>query len=167
MNDEVTLWKGSPSQWLNFWPFVFTILVATGIGVGGVFFFPLWVALVIPLIYGGWRHLLVKWQTFELTSERLRVTKGVINQRIDEVELYRVKDHLLVRPFWMRITGLATVLLETSDRTLPTVEIPAVRGGAELREQIRKQVELIRDKKRVREVDMEETITPESFGHEG
>ena len=161
MSEESTLWKGSPSQWLNLWPFTFAILLAAGIGVGGAFSPPAWIGLVLPLIYLIWKYLVVRTQVFELTTERLRITKGIINQRIDEVELYRVKDHLMVRPFWMRVAGLGTIILETSGRTLPNLTIPAIKGGVELREQLRRQVEDIRDRKRVREMDLEETITPD------
>jgi hypothetical protein len=80
----------------------------------------------------------------------------VINQHIDEIELYRVKDTLALRPWWMRLTGLASISMETSDRTLPSLAIPAIRDGMEMRETLRKQVELQRDKKRVREMDFDD-----------
>ena len=89
--------------------------------------------------------------------DRLRITNGVVNQHIDEIELYRVKDTLMVRTWWMRLTGLATLTLQTSDRSLPHLVIPAIANGVDLREQLRKQVELQRDSKRVREMDFDET----------
>ncbi len=75
---------------------------------------------------------------------------------MDEIELYRVKDTLMVRTWWMRLTGLASIEMQTSDRSLPELVIPAIHGGTEMREILRKQVELIRDRKRVREMDFEE-----------
>ena len=56
---------------------------------------------------------------------------------------------------WLRIFGLSNIILQTSDRSLPEVNICAVRNGIEIREKLRKQVETLRDKKRVREVDFE------------
>lgn len=156
MNEESSFWKGSPSQWLNLGPFLFSVLLATGIAVGGVFFPPAFLALALPLAYIVWRYLVVRTQVFELTSERIRVTTGIINQHIDEVELYRVKDSRMVRPWWMRLAGLASIELETSDRSMPFLVIPAVHGGVELRELLRKHVELQRDRKRVRELDFDE-----------
>jgi uncharacterized membrane protein YdbT with pleckstrin-like domain len=94
---------------------------------------------------------------FELTSQRLRITSGVINQQIDEIELYRVKDTLMVRSWWMRLTGLSAISMQTSDRSLPHLVIPAIRNGGELREQLRKRVEAQRDTKRVREMDFDES----------
>ena len=156
-NTETTFWKGSPSQWLNIGRFGMALLLATGITIGGVFFPPAFIALIIPLIWIVWQYLVVRCQTFELTNERLRVSKGVINQEIDEVELYRVKDILVVRKWWMRLTGLGTIHLDTSDRSLPQIDIHAIRDSLELRESLRKKVEAMRDKKRVREMDLDET----------
>lgn len=155
MNEENSLWKGSSSQWLNLGPFTAALLAAVGIVIVGGLFPPAFIALVLPAAYLLWRYLVVRTQVFELTSERLRVTHGVINQKIDEIELYRVKDSMLVRPWWMRLTGLATIVLETSDRTMATLEVPAIHNGSEVREILRKQVELQRDRKRVREMDFE------------
>lgn len=153
---ETTFWKGSPSQWLNIGHFAAALLLAFGISILGVAFPPALIALIIPLIWIVWRYLVVRCQVFELTNERLRVSTGVINQHIDEVELYRVKDILVVRKWWMRVTGLGTLHLQTSDRTLPELDIPAIRDCFGLREALRKKVEAMRDKKRVREMDFDE-----------
>src|SRR5688500_18484402 len=108
MTEETSLWKCSPSQWLNLGPFTAALIVITGMVIGGLLFPLAFIALVLPVGYMIWRYLAVRTQVFELTSERLRITRGIINQRIDEIELYRVKDSLLVRPWWMRLTGLAS-----------------------------------------------------------
>jgi uncharacterized membrane protein YdbT with pleckstrin-like domain len=157
MPDETTLWKSSPSQWLNLGPFAAALAIAIGIAVAANYYSPAWFALVLPLAYVIWRYLVVRCKVFELTTQRLRITSGVINQQIDEIELYRVKDTLMLRPWWMRLTGLASISMQTSDRTLPHLIIPALHNGGELREQLRKQVEAQRDTKRVREMDFDET----------
>lgn len=157
MSDETTLWKGSPSQWLNLGPFTAGLILLIGIAVAGLYFPLAWLGVLVPGTYMGWRYLVVRCKVFELTSQRLRITNGVINQNIDEIELYRVKDTLMVRSWWMRLTGLASISLQTSDRSLPILVIPAIRNGVELREQLRKQVETQRDSKRVREMDFDET----------
>ena len=156
MTEEQSLWKGSSSQWLNLGPFAVALIAAAGILVGSLFFPPAAIALALPVFYLVWRYLVVRTQVFELTNERLRVTRGVINQKVDEIELYRVKDSQMVRSWWMRLTGLASIVMQTSDRTLPSLVIPAIHGGEQVRELLRKHVELQRDRKRVREMDFEE-----------
>lgn len=155
MSDETTIWKGSPSQWLNLGPFIAAAILGIGIGVGAWFFPPAWIVLLLPLGYIVWRYLTVRCQVFELTTQRLRVTTGVINQHIDEIELYRVKDFLMTRTWWMRLTNLTSLTLQSSDRSLPRLTIPAVANGTELRELLRQHVESRRDSKRVREMDLD------------
>lgn len=157
MDQENALWKGRSSQWLNLGNFTVAALLAAAITAGGVMGYPLaYAALPLPILYAIWKFLVVRCHTYELTSERLRITQGVINQHLDEIELYRVKDSLILRPWWMRLTGLASISLDTSDRSLPKLTIPALPGGLEMREILRKQVELQRDKKRVREMDFDD-----------
>jgi uncharacterized membrane protein YdbT with pleckstrin-like domain len=156
MTEENILWKGSPSQWLNLGPFTVAVLLAAGIVAGGLFFPPAFAGLTLPVLYVVWKYLTVRTRGFELTSERLKITSGVINQHVDEIELYRVKDSQLLRSWWMRLTGLASINLETSDRSMPSLVIPAIRDGGEMRELLRRQVEIQRDKKRVRELDFDE-----------
>jgi uncharacterized membrane protein YdbT with pleckstrin-like domain len=155
MNEDI-LWKGSPSQVLNLGKFLVGLLLIAGIGVGGTFFPPAWAALVLPLGWMLWEFLKVRCRIFELTTERLRLYSGVLNQTIDEVELYRVKDTSMERPFWFRMFGLSSLYLDTSDRSHPKVELEAISDAVNLRETLRKQVEHWRDQKRVREVDFEE-----------
>ncbi len=156
MNEESALWKGCSSQWLNLGPFCGALVAMAAIVVGGIFFPPTYLLLLLPLAYMLWRYLVVRTRVYELTSQRIRVTSGVVNQTIDEIELYRVKDTQMFRTWWMRLAGLASIRLETSDRTMKNLVIPAVSGGVELREKLRHQVELTRDRKRVREVDFDE-----------
>ncbi len=156
MSEDV-LWKGSPSQVLNFGKHLTALLLLIGIGVvGSLFFPPAWFAVPLPLLWAVWNFLSVRCRVYELTTERLRLYEGVLNQTIDELELYRIKDTTMNRPFWLRLFGLTTLILETSDRSHPHVEIQAVADGTGLRETLRKQVEYWRDRKRVREVDFEE-----------
>jgi uncharacterized membrane protein YdbT with pleckstrin-like domain len=138
--DEVDIWEGTPSQVVNLGVFI----------IGLVLFI-----LVIPLFYALWKWLVVKNIKYELTSQRLKTHSGVLNKHIDELELYRVKDYKLVQPFFLRIFSLSNVVLETSDRSNPSITIRAITNGNDVREQIRQIVEELRQRKGVREVDFE------------
>lgn len=161
---EEILWKGSPSQVLNLGKYLIALAVAAGIGIAGAFpgLQPLWIALVLPLGWALWIFIETRATRHELTTERIRLCSGVFNQQMDDVELYRVKDTSMERPFWYRVFGLSTLIIETSDRSQPRIEIKAVHRGDELRETLRKQVEFWRDKKRVREVDFEDGMVADA-----
>ena len=144
---ERTLWKNSPSQIVNFKVYL----------VCGLLFFIL-IAISVPLCllslgYAAWKYYDIKCRTYELTSERIITTHGIFSSTTDELELYRVKDYRLVQPFYLRSLGLSNIQLETSDRTDPVIEIPAVTNGREKLRQIRELVEQRRREAGVREVD--------------
>lgn len=154
---EKVIWKGRPSQVLNLWPLLTSALSIVALIVASVLLVQplLLIAIVFPLAYGLWKFLQTRCRIYELTTERIRLYEGVLNQEIDEVELYRVKDSRLSRPLSKRIFGLSDLILDTSDRSHKVVNLEAVGNAIELREHIRKYVEIQRDKKRVREVDFE------------
>jgi uncharacterized membrane protein YdbT with pleckstrin-like domain len=155
MNEESVIWKSSPSQLLNLGTFTMALIIAGGIVTGGMFFPPVFAALIIPVIWAGWKYLTVKCRVYELSTQRLRLYEGVINRQIDEIELYRVKDTNIEQPFWFRMFGLGVLNLKTSDRSHADVAIEAISDIEKVRELVRKHVEELRDQKRVREVDFE------------
>jgi uncharacterized membrane protein YdbT with pleckstrin-like domain len=155
MEDEPVIWKGSPSQLTNLGTFLMAGLVGAGAIVGGLFFPPAFALMLISIVWAGWIYLKVRCRIFELTSQRLRLLEGVLSRRLDEVELYRVKDTAIEQSFWLRMFGLATVIVETSDRSHPNIRIEAIPDGLDVREKLRANVERLRDQKRVREVDFE------------
>ncbi|HEX5766094.1 MAG TPA: PH domain-containing protein [Woeseiaceae bacterium] len=138
--EERTVWLGTPSQVINLGSFILL----------GLFFW-----LVIPLFVILWKWLVVKNMKYELTTERLRLRHGVFNKKLDELELYRVRDYKLDQPFFLRIFSLANIILQTSDRSHPTVIIQAIPDAENLREQLRTYVEACRTRKGVRELDVE------------
>lgn len=168
-NEEDIIWTGHPSQLLNFWTHFISVLLVLGIIVGALIsgFYLLAVLVIFPIAWSVWKYLTIRCRVFQLTSERLRLFEGVLNQDIGEVELYRVKDTNISRPLLLRIFGLSTIVADTSDRTHPVVTLEAVKDGVNVRELLRKQVELLRDKKRVREVDFDGSGDGDEMEFEG
>ena len=140
MSDEKALWSGTPSQLINLPLYVLWVLL-------------FW--LVIPLFILLWQWLVVRNTRYELTTERLKMRRGVLNKHMDEVELYRVRDYKLEQPLFLRLFGLGNINLQTSDRSHPVLSLRAIRNGEQLYEQIRNAVEQCRASKGVRELDVE------------
>lgn len=153
---ENVLWSGHSSQWVHLWWYLFCIILAAAAVVGAFFTAGLsLVGLLIPLAMWIVRWWLTRTTHYELTTQRLRKTSGILNRTLDELELYRVKDYSVEMPLFMRIFGLGNIRLVTSDATTPVVEIPAIKGAMELRELLRAAVQAERDRKRVRELDVD------------
>ncbi|ENU24868.1 hypothetical protein F993_00251 [Acinetobacter proteolyticus] len=125
-------WQGTPSQISNLAYFV----------VCGVLFF-----LVIPLLLILWRWLQTKYTKYELTSERLIMSKGVLNKTTNQLELYRVRDYRHEQPFFLRIFGLSNIVLISTDKTDKVLNLIAIRDGGDLITQIRSNVEGLRRSK--------------------
>lgn len=90
---------------------------------------------------------------YRLTNQRLVFKYGVFNRMTSEIELYRVKDVLLTEPWYERIIGLGDIKLQSSQRSIPDFNIPAVKHAEKLREIIRDTVEQRHTEKGVRELD--------------
>jgi uncharacterized membrane protein YdbT with pleckstrin-like domain len=164
MEEETTVWQGHPSQILNLHIFLLCGLVAAGLVVIAYVFrqnlgvptvYIVGGAAIIPLLFALGKWLQVKFQRYELTSERLRLRCGVLSRKTDEIELYRVKDYVLHEPFMLRLWGLGDIVLTTTDDANPSVLLRAIDQPDALRDQIRKHVEQRREAKRVRITEME------------
>jgi uncharacterized membrane protein YdbT with pleckstrin-like domain len=154
---EQIIWQGSPSQILNLGIYLLSLLVAIVIIAGTVVtaFMPLLLALLLPFTFAMYHFLLVRSQTFEITTERVRFSTGIFNRTTNELELYRVKDITIDEPFFFRLIGLGNVILDTSDKSTPILIITAIGDVNTLRERLRASVEKIRERKGVREIDYE------------
>jgi membrane protein YdbS with pleckstrin-like domain len=83
------------------------------------------------------------------------MNEGVFSKVTDTLELYRVKDIETRQPFIYRLCGIENVQLNTSDASSPFVLIQAIPHHVGLADKIRNQVEIIRQQKGVREIDVE------------
>ena len=162
---EEIIWEGTSSQITNLRAFLICVLSVAAIAVGAVWVSrtvgELWltvlvaVVVVVPASVACRKWLAVRFKKYTLTTERLRIETGIFSKRIEELELYRVKDTTYLQPFFLRLFDLGHIVLTTSDRSSPMVIIAAVPEVRERREQIRRCVEARRDTKRVREVDFQ------------
>jgi uncharacterized membrane protein YdbT with pleckstrin-like domain len=157
MTEEKIIFQGSPSQILNLDILIGCGLVTVGLIVASLLlnWLPLLALLAVPLGFAAFKWLELKSRVFEITSERVRMSRGLFTRLTDELELYRVTDISLVEPFFLRWLGLGNVVLTTNDKSTPVLTIPAIKGVRQLRDELRKSVEACRDKKRVRLAELE------------
>lgn len=159
---EQVIWEGSQSQVLNFGIFIsMGIIIVIILGLS-ILFFPLAAVIaVVPLGYMLVKWIVVKNHRYKVTTERIFYTTGIFSKKTEALELYRVRDVDMYEPFWQRLFKLGNVALTTSDKTAMNFLLKAVPNPAELMNNIRKNVELRRDVKRVRGVeflDDEDTV---------
>ena len=155
--DETTIWTGSPSQWLNLGWFATCVIAATAFIVVGVIVGQpiVGAGALIPLIYALVKLLTVRTTRIEVTTERITTTVGIFSRQKWDIELYRVKDTTLHEPFLLRLVRRANIQIVSSDRSTPAITLPALPNAEWLRQQIRNNVERLRLKRGVREMDMD------------
>ena len=137
---EEIVWRGTSSQWKNFGVYVLCGLLC-------------W--LIVPIFFALARFLQTKCKVFELTTQCLKITSGVFTKVTETLELYRVKDIETRQPFFSRMVGIENVKMTTTDASSPLVLIEAVPSSVGFADKLRNQVEIIRQQKRVREIDIE------------
>lgn len=169
MNEETIVFRGSPSLATRFGPLFLGALVLAGSVTGAVLLWPtaqqpaaygLAGLGLLALIYLLGVILVVKSTAYEVTSERIRIRRGIFTKRTDEVELYRANDTSLIEPLAMRLIGLGTIEVRTMETGSPSVQIEAIRGARGVRESLRKHIEECRDRKRVRITELDEPSPP-------
>ena len=164
MDEEKTVWQGSPSQILNLHIFLLCGVAATGLLAAAILMrerlgspevYVVAAAAVIPLLIAFVKYLQIRFRRYELTTERLRIRNGILSRQTDEIELYRVKDYVLREPFSIRMFGLGDIAITTTDDANPNVLLRAVHRPSILRDELRKHVEQRREAKRVRITELE------------
>ncbi len=152
---ETVLWKGHTSQWVHFWYYLFCVLLAIGILVAAVVSAGLAaIGLIVPLILWVVRWWITKCTEYELTTQRFKIRSGVLNRRLDEMELFRVRDYVMEQPLFLRFFSLGNLTMLTSDVSCPTVVMKAIPEVEDVREKLRTAVQAERDRRRVRPLDM-------------
>ena len=95
---------------------------------------------------------------YSLEEDRLFIETCFFNSVENEVRLYRIMDLQLSRTLGQKMFGLGTIKVKSADKTLGDFEIKNIKNSKEVKEQLSKLVEEMRDKKRVvnRELMMED-----------
>jgi len=137
---EEIIWRGTSWQWKNFGVYLLCCLFC-------------W--LIVPIFFALAYYLQTRCKVFELTTQRLKITSGVFTKVTETLELYRVKDIETRQPFFSQLVGIENVQMNTSDASSPLVLIEAVPSSVGFADKLRNQVEIIRQQKRVREIDIE------------
>ena len=87
---------------------------------------------------------------YALSKDRLFVSVGFLNIKDDEILLYRVRDIDTSRNLWQRLFGVGTVIIMSSDKSMPTLVLKNIKDPVGTKELIHEQVEEMKIRRRVR-----------------
>lgn len=169
---EQVVWQGSPSQAVNLPVYLLMglgLIVATvgllylrpapsattDVNVRGIF--P-WIIVAIWVLCGIaalTTYLKISTTKYVLTTERLRVTTGVLSTVTEDLELRRVRDSVILRPFWARLAGLGDVMIMSADSSTPRAVLKAIRNPDGVQAQLRTHVQAQWARFNVRQMELD------------
>lgn len=134
--DEEVLFEGRPALVQSVGQLILCILTL------GLWLLPLW-----------WR---ARGISYRVTNRRIVVQTGVLSQRLEQVDLYRVNDYAVERPFAQRLVGTGNLFLKTADKSSPEIALRGIKTDVvALYERVRAATELDKSRRGVRLVDNE------------
>ena len=103
---------------------------------------------------------------YGISEDRIFCEKGLLNMTFEENLLYRVRDNSMKITLGQRIFGVGSILLQSSDKTAPTLEIKNIKHPREVKEMLHLQVEEVKVQRRMRFGEiLEDPADDETFSH--
>lgn len=139
----------TPSQWVNIFWFLLAVAGASQWAYTGQI---LW---GLPIIFFLYRFAVIECHqyTFDENTEFIVERKGVFNVEKVEIKYFRIKSVQIKKPFLMRLVGLSTIEVITSEPFKPFLTIYAVHNGEECMKFIQDMAVYWRDERGVKETD--------------
>ena len=92
----------------------------------------------------------ISFTRYAMSEDRLFTSVGFLNIRDDEILLYRVRDIDTSRNLWQRMFGVGTVVVMSSDKSMPNLVLKNIKDPIGVKELIHEQVEEMKIRRRVR-----------------
>ena len=105
--------------------------------------------------------LLPRWwqrgsKLYRVTTRRIVVETGVLSKRLEQIDLYRIVDYTVERPFGQRVLGTGNLLLKTFDKSMPDLDLHEIATDVvALYETLRLATDAEKTRRGVRVVDNE------------
>jgi uncharacterized membrane protein YdbT with pleckstrin-like domain len=113
--------------------------------------------LFIPFSFGFaglacYRFLLIRNCRYLIEAEFIRMTSGILFKRTEQVELYRVKDYTITRPFLHQLIGIMDLTLKTTDPGNALILLRAIPLSG-IVDVIRERVQRVRQHNRIYDIN--------------
>ena len=142
-DDGQLIWEGRPSQWINL-PYFLLCIILVVIPIVNI-------AIVLYTLY---RVIDIMCINIKIFDDRIVIETGIFNKNINNINLYRVKDLKINKPWWWRIAGRGRLIFITSDKLTPHIALQCIPHTEFLYDMVRPIVEKQRQSNGVREFDI-------------
>ena len=114
---EKVLFTGHPAVIHSFWQWIAVVLT---LGIAYLFY---WISSVST--------------TYDITTQRVRIERGIFSKLKESVELFRIDHFDLHKPLGMRLVGQCILHLRSSDTSFPAVMILGISNLEALADTLR------------------------------
>ena len=111
----------------------------------------IWFSL-ITLVMAVYRFNYIRKISYLITSEFVRISRGIFFKRTDQVELFRVKDYIITQSFWLQVFRLMDLELCSTDPVNPIIWLRGI-PHSNLVDTIREHVQEGRQHNRIYEIN--------------
>jgi DNA-directed RNA polymerase subunit RPC12/RpoP len=87
---------------------------------------------------------------YRLSTQRLFAVRGLVSRRVEELELFRVRDIQVAQNFWERVLGFGRMTVVSTDATAPKFEMAGILNPLQIKDTIRVHFRNARLRERVR-----------------
>lgn len=157
MERETHLFEGSPSLTpVYLLAATYFLILSAGIALTGYVWAKGLPWIILAILLGATAHITFKYLGIKsikyfISTSRIKITTGVFNKHIKEIELYRIQDTSAFQSFFSRLLGKGSIFIVSGDKTEPRIEIKSIPNHDQLREKLRNAVLAARQKAKVRE----------------
>lgn len=114
---------------------------------------PFFLFFSIAAIGVAWyRFMYIRNSLYIITPEVIRISRGIFFKRIDQVEMYRVKDYIVTQPLSLQLFSLMNVTLKSTDPENPILWLAGI-PRSDLIDTIRGHVQEARKDNRIYEIN--------------
>ena len=87
---------------------------------------------------------------YALSEDRLFLSIGFLRVKDEELLLYRVRDISVKRTLWQRMFGVGTIIVSSSDKSTPTLQLVKIKNPMDVKELLHENVEEMKIRRRMR-----------------
>lgn len=92
---------------------------------------PYFIAFSLVVCGFAWyRILYIRSFQYLITYEYIRMTSGIFFKRIDQLEMFRVKDYTITQPFILQLFNLMYLTLKSTDPQNPVIQFQGIPESA-------------------------------------
>ncbi|SDH30196.1 PH domain-containing protein [Mucilaginibacter gossypii] len=88
---------------------------------------PYFILFSLVVCIAAWYRLLyIRSYQYLITAEYIRFTRGIFFKRVDQLEMFRIKDYIITQSFILQILKLMDLTLKSTDPENSVIQLPGI-----------------------------------------